>query len=107
MKNTRQKSDGSLNKNIPIIAVPTAPMPCPDGIGRSERNFLNGFVEKMKAEKNTNEKSQRPFPIRKVVAVFQAGCKPNFKQAGYNKINPRHSISRLMNCKDSCYTLSA
>jgi len=27
IKNTRQKSDGSLNKNIPKIAVPTAPIP--------------------------------------------------------------------------------
>lgn len=27
IKNSRQKSEASLNKNIPIIAVPTAPMP--------------------------------------------------------------------------------
>ena len=83
-ENTRQEIRSLLNKiKFPLFAVPTAPIPV-HSIGCADWIFWMASLKKWKLRK-MQMKTNRPFPVRKVVAESEACSKAYFKQPRDNQ----------------------
>lgn len=70
-KKNNSRDDGSCSAD-----------PCPDGIGRSDRDGLHGLRDREKTQHNENHRDNAGDDLCKSLAVFERDGEADFKKTG-------------------------